>query len=347
MELISGQTVIARITAREGAESFPVDIVYMSETEGRINMPDGSTKIISGARYQKFLENYHEKMKLEEREKQLSRIIPPSESEKDDESFFDEEEGDYGYDIFDDEDALYEDEDPEEERMPVVARRREVPDRRFETKKKKKVTKAYPEEEASRKKPMSKTARIAIIAVVAVVLLAGALFLARALMKKGDSPSNPPASAMTVAVLKTDLAQGTALTEEMIESRKLSEEDYEILSNTTFVSADGKTYTGTLVSWDDRSSLVGGVALRTIEAGNVLMAEDLAKKEADGTVTESAQPMQMRIVAIISSDQLKEDVMVELGKYVFEAGQLKDILDETNESLIPESETTTAEAESK
>lgn len=346
MELISGQTVIARITAREGAESFPVDIVYMSETEGRINMPDGSTKIISGARYQKFLENYHEKMKLEEREKQLSRIIPPSEAENDDITFFDEEEGDYGYDIFDDENAMYEDEDTEEERMPVVAKQRQVPDRRFETnktKKKRKVTKAYPEEETGRKKPISKTARIAIIAVVAVALLAGGLFLARALMKKGDSP----ASSMTVAVLKTDLAQGTALTEEMIESRKLSEEDYEILSNTTFVSPDGKTYTGTLVSWEDRASLIGGVALRTIEAGNAIMAEDLAKKESDGTVTEPAQPMQMRVVAIISSDQLKEDVMVELGKYVFEAGQLKDILDEANESLIPESETTTAEAESK
>lgn len=344
MNLESGKTIIARTTGKENGKEIPVEIIYISETEGRINSQDGNSMVIAGERYKKFLDKYKQNQKAEERKKQLSSVIPASASE-----YSQTEENDFYFDDEDEEDDFpaEEEEDFEEEPEPEVEH---IPTQFAVVPKQKKAEKKKParETDPEASKLPAKNIKIAVIILIIVAVIAAILLLLpRIFGKSGNKtpePSQQTEETYNVAVLVNDLEQGAELTEADLEEKKISAEDYDELSRTVYVSADGESYTGTVASWNSVSTLIGRKTLRSLSKGDVLMKEDLEQTDENGAAVTEQSAMQMRIVAIISSDQLDEDMMIELGRYVFSTGQLQDILNAQNESMMPAEAATEAES---
>ena len=328
MNLESGVTVIAEpIGSRRDGEKIKVKIIYVSDTEGRINFPDGSISTISDQSYKKYLNAYKQKMAEEERAKQIDEIIPSSEGLLDEP----EEEAEL---VFEDEDEF---EEPEEEKPAEKTQLIPVKKQKPEKEKKKKINKP-----SSAQKKM----KISLI-ILGVIVLLGIIVALLPVFFKGkpasSTPQQPTASVEAtyeVATLKREITSGSLLTAEDLEKQTITESDYAALNRTIYVDGDGKRTEGTVVSWEQAASLVGAKALRTIPEGSVVMKEDFGSEDAQGQST-----TQMRIVAIISSDQLDEDMMIELGRYVFTAGELQDILNTKGESIL--NEVLPAEGENK
>jgi len=298
-ELIKGRTVIAKkgVSDKKTGIVTEVEILYGGEETGYMRTMDGEIKRIPvPEQYKEILQEYRDRLRKEEAADQI---------------MYEGEEG-TDYDVSD---------------SPAMTGEEQETGRQ-------ELVKSSSGELAVRKKEKSlKHSRgkllIPVIILGTVVLATLGLLLAQ-LLTRNSREAQLPEETVSIALLKHDIRVGDTITAADFEHSFVSRETFDMLGRTMYIGPDGISREGAVMLWDDVSKYENRIALRSVEAGSVAMADDysLSRSSLTGQTT-------LRLVAVITSDRQEEDEIVcELGRYVLETGTLSDILNAQNISVL-------------
>ena len=305
--LVKGKTVIGNRYMKDRATDavIEVEVLYGNEEFGFLRTVDGDIKKCPDEEYKKELAAYRAKLY---RETEADRIM--------------NESPEYAQE--------YDEDDAPETAEPETGTRNELVRQNNG-----KIVTADMIRDArklDRKKLKVPFIILGSVAALMLILLLVSTFTSGNKKKSPAQDELQTESSIGVAVLGKDVAVGELISTSDFEASYVSRETFDLLSKTTYIGANGKSHEGTVILWNDIDSYDNYVALRTIPAGTVAMADDFALSRSAIT-----GQMTIRLVAVIGSDSLDDgEIVCELGRYVVEAGSLRDILNSQGQSVLGE-----------
>ena len=297
-ELIKGRTVIAKkgVSDKKTGIVTEVEILYGGEETGYMRTMDGEIKRIPvPEQYKEILQEYRDRQRKEDAADQIMN------EGEDDTDYYAQEDQETGPD----------EQDPgKQELVKAVAGSLEI-------------------QKKNGLRAGHRKLLVPVIILGAVILATLGVLLAQMLAKNNQKVQMPEES-ICIALLKHDIRTGDAVTADTFEPSYVSRETFDLLGRTMYIGPDGISREGAVMLWDDAGKYENCIALRSIEAGSVAMADDysLSRSSLTGQTT-------LRLVAVITSDSLEEnEIICELGRYVLETGTLSDILNAQNISVL-------------
>jgi hypothetical protein len=171
----------------------------------------------------------------------------------------------------------------------------------------------------------------------------------------GKIPNMNPAlsnSEKKVVHLINDVSAGQVITKDDVESVYVTSEQYDEMSGSNVIKADGETMTDSLVLYDNISDVIGKYATDNLSSGDYLMLSDysdIAEGESvitmnvDGTETTipinvtTAGKSSINLYAIVTTtaeDGTKKTLALNMGTFSLEGRTLEDVLNSDGKSVI-------------